>query len=108
MYSGEADLEGTGVSITDVFDKMQHPYTQALFPLDPAAPAPTRTPPAPLVAIPGNFPLPQRSVRKGALQFRPRAATNFVAGSHVGTPPGGAATPGEIPSAGGWRQGRPP
>ena len=51
MYSGEAVETG---SISDVFDKMQHHYTQALFrsiPL-PGADKISR----PLVAIPGNFP----------------------------------------------------
>jgi peptide/nickel transport system ATP-binding protein len=53
MYSGEAVETG---AIGDVFDKMRHPYTQALFrsiPL-PGADKTAR----PLRAIPGNFPLP--------------------------------------------------
>ncbi len=65
MYSGEAVETG---SITDVFDKMRHPYTQALFrsiPL-PGADKAAR----PLVAIPGNFPLPHE--RPPGCNFGPR------------------------------------
>jgi peptide/nickel transport system ATP-binding protein len=65
MYSGEAVETG---SIEDVFDKMQHPYTQALFrsiPL-PGADKTSR----PLVAIPGNFPLPHE--RPPGCNFGPR------------------------------------
>ncbi|WP_425039086.1 dipeptide ABC transporter ATP-binding protein [Primorskyibacter sp. S187A] len=65
MYSGEAVERG---SITDVFDEMQHPYTQALFrsiPL-PGADKSSR----PLVAIPGNFPLPHE--RPNGCNFGPR------------------------------------
>ena len=72
MYSGEAVETG---SITDVFDKMQHPYTQALFrsiPL-PGADKTTR----PLIAIPGNFPLPHE--RPPGCNFGPRC-DYFVAG----------------------------
>ena len=72
MYSGEAVERG---SITDVFDRMQHPYTQALFrsiPL-PGADKTAR----PLVAIPGNFPLPHE--RPPGCNFGPRC-NYFVAG----------------------------
>ena len=65
MYSGEAVERG---SIEDVFDRMRHPYTQALFrsiPL-PGADKTTR----PLVAIPGNFPLPHE--RPPGCNFGPR------------------------------------
>ena len=65
MYSGEAVETG---SIADVFDKMRHPYTQALFrsiPL-PSANKSSR----PLVAIPGNFPLPHE--RPPGCNFGPR------------------------------------
>ncbi|WP_163849719.1 ABC transporter ATP-binding protein [Pseudooceanicola aestuarii] len=65
MYSGEAVETG---SIEDVFDKMRHPYTQALFrsiPL-PGADKSAR----PLVAIPGNFPLPHE--RPPGCNFGPR------------------------------------
>ncbi|CUH77152.1 ABC transporter ATP-binding protein [Tropicibacter naphthalenivorans] len=65
MYSGEAVERG---SIADVFDEMQHPYTQALFrsiPL-PGADKTAR----PLVAIPGNFPLPHE--RPPGCNFGPR------------------------------------
>ena len=65
MYSGEAVETG---SVVDVFDRMQHPYTQALFrsiPL-PGADKTAR----PLVAIPGNFPLPHE--RPPGCNFGPR------------------------------------
>ncbi|GAA6148947.1 ABC transporter ATP-binding protein [Pseudooceanicola nitratireducens] len=65
MYSGEAVERG---SIEDVFDQMRHPYTQALFrsiPL-PGADKTAR----PLVAIPGNFPLPHE--RPPGCNFGPR------------------------------------
>jgi peptide/nickel transport system ATP-binding protein len=53
MYSGEAVETGR---IADVFDKMQHPYTQALFRSIPLPGADKNS--RPLVSIPGNFPLP--------------------------------------------------
>ena len=53
MYSGEAVERG---SIEDVFDEMQHPYTQALFRSIPLPGADKNA--RPLIAIPGNFPLP--------------------------------------------------
>ncbi|KPQ08531.1 MAG: peptide/nickel transport system ATP-binding protein [Rhodobacteraceae bacterium HLUCCA12] len=65
MYSGEAVETG---DITDVFARMRHPYTQALFrsiPL-PGADKTTR----PLRAIPGNFPLPHE--RPPGCNFGPR------------------------------------
>jgi peptide/nickel transport system ATP-binding protein len=65
MYSGEAVETG---AVRDVFDRMRHPYTQALFrsiPL-PGADKTTR----PLVAIPGNFPLPHE--RPPGCNFGPR------------------------------------
>ena len=65
MYSGEAVETG---NVTEVFDKMRHPYTQALFrsiPL-PGADKTSR----PLVAIPGNFPLPHE--RPNGCNFGPR------------------------------------
>jgi peptide/nickel transport system ATP-binding protein len=65
MYSGEAVETG---AIADVFDRMRHPYTQALFrsiPL-PGADKTSR----PLVAIPGNFPLPHERPR--GCNFGPR------------------------------------
>ena len=53
MYSGEAVETG---SIADVFERMQHPYTQALLR---SIPLPgTDKLERPLVAIPGSFPLP--------------------------------------------------
>ena len=72
MYSGEAVETGP---IAEVFDEMRHPYTQALFrsiPL-PGADKTTR----PLVAIPGNFPLPHE--RPPGCNFGPRC-NYFVQG----------------------------
>ncbi len=65
MYSGEAVERG---SIEDVFDKMQHPYTQALFRSIPLPGADKNA--RPLVAIPGNFPLPHE--RPPGCNFGPR------------------------------------
>ncbi|MEO0692480.1 MAG: ABC transporter ATP-binding protein [Pseudomonadota bacterium] len=65
MYSGEAVETG---SIADVFDKMQHPYTQALFRSIPLPGADKNS--RPLVAIPGNFPLPHE--RPPGCNFGPR------------------------------------
>ncbi|MEO3479818.1 ABC transporter ATP-binding protein [Phaeobacter sp. CAU 1743] len=65
MYSGEAVERG---SIEDVFDEMQHPYTQALFRSIPLPGADKNA--RPLVAIPGNFPLPHE--RPPGCNFGPR------------------------------------
>jgi peptide/nickel transport system ATP-binding protein len=65
MYSGEAVETG---SIKDVFDKMQHPYTRALFRSIPLPGADKNA--RPLVAIPGNFPLPHE--RPQGCNFGPR------------------------------------
>ena len=65
MYSGEAVETG---SIEDVFDEMQHPYTQALFRSIPLPGADKNS--RPLVAIPGNFPLPHE--RPPGCNFGPR------------------------------------
>ena len=65
MYSGEAVETG---SIKDVFDKMQHPYTQALFRSIPLPGADKNA--RPLKAIPGNFPLPHE--RPPGCNFGPR------------------------------------
>ena len=65
MYSGEAVERG---SIHDVFDEMQHPYTQALFRSIPLPGADKNA--RPLVAIPGNFPLPHE--RPPGCNFGPR------------------------------------
>ncbi|SDX32838.1 peptide/nickel transport system ATP-binding protein [Albimonas donghaensis] len=65
MYSGEAVETG---SIATVFDHMRHPYTQGLFrsiPL-PGADKTAR----PLIAIPGQFPLPHERPR--GCNFGPR------------------------------------
>lgn len=65
MYSGEAVETG---SIENVFDKMRHPYTQALFRSIPLPGADKNA--RPLVAIPGNFPLPHE--RPPGCNFGPR------------------------------------
>ena len=65
MYSGEAVETG---SITDVFDEMRHPYTQALFRSIPLPGADKNA--RPLRAIPGNFPLPHE--RPPGCNFGPR------------------------------------
>ncbi|MDB2369079.1 ABC transporter ATP-binding protein [Octadecabacter sp.] len=65
MYSGEAVERG---SIADVFDEMRHPYTQALFRSIPLPGADKNA--RPLVAIPGNFPLPHE--RPFGCNFGPR------------------------------------
>ncbi len=65
MYSGEAVETG---SIEAVFDKMQHPYTQGLFRSIPLPGADKNA--RPLIAIPGNFPLPHE--RPPGCNFGPR------------------------------------
>ena len=65
MYSGEAVERG---SIEQVFDEMQHPYTQALFRSIPLPGADKNA--RPLVAIRGNFPLPHE--RPQGCNFGPR------------------------------------
>ncbi|MFM2356904.1 MAG: hypothetical protein RLZZ528_2640 [Pseudomonadota bacterium] len=65
MYSGEAVETGR---IGQVFDNMQHPYTQALFRSIPLPGADKNA--RPLVAIPGNFPLPHE--RPPGCNFGPR------------------------------------
>ncbi|EYD77250.1 Oligopeptide/dipeptide ABC transporter, ATP-binding protein [Rubellimicrobium mesophilum DSM 19309] len=65
MYSGEAVERG---SIVDVFDKMRHPYTQALFRSIPLPGADKNM--RPLKSIPGNFPLPHE--RPPGCNFGPR------------------------------------
>jgi len=67
MYSGEAVERG---SSEDVFDKMRHPYTQALFRSIPLPGADKNA--RPLVAIPGNFPLPHE--RPPGCNFGPRCS----------------------------------
>ncbi len=72
MYSGEAVETG---AVRDVFGRMRHPYTRALFrsiPL-PGADKDMR----PLVAIPGNLPLPHE--RPPGCSFGPRC-DHFEAG----------------------------
>jgi len=65
MYSGEAVETG---NVGEVFDKMRHPYTQALFRSIPLPTADKNS--RPLVAIPGNFPLPHE--RPTGCNFGPR------------------------------------
>lgn len=65
MYSGEAVETG---SVHDVFDKMRHPYTQALFRSIPLPGTDKRM--RPLVAIPGQLPLPHE--RPHGCNFGPR------------------------------------
>ena len=72
MYSGEAVETG---SIKDVFDNMRHPYTQGLFRSIPLPSADKNT--RPLVAIPGQLPLPQERPR--GCNFGPRCH-HFVEG----------------------------
>ena len=72
MYSGEAVETGP---IAEVFDEMRHPYTQGLFRSIPLPGADkTRRP---LIAIPGNFPLPHE--RPPGCNFGPRCS-HFVKG----------------------------
>lgn len=72
MYSGEVVETG---KIEDVFDHMQHPYTQALLRSIPL-PGANKTE-KPLIAIPGNFPMPHE--RPNGCNFGPRC-DYFVAG----------------------------
>ena len=65
MYSGEAVETG---NVIEVFDKMRHPYTQALFRSIPLPGADKNS--SPLIAIPGNFPLPHERPR--GCNFGPR------------------------------------
>lgn len=72
MYSGEAVETG---AVAEVFDHMRHPYTQALFRSIPLPGADKNA--SPLVAIPGNFPLPHE--RPPGCNFGPRC-DHFVQG----------------------------
>ena len=65
MYSGEAVETG---NVTEVFDEMRHPYTQALFRSIPLPGADKNA--RPLISIPGNFPLPHE--RPPGCNFGPR------------------------------------
>ncbi|QBY00536.1 ABC transporter ATP-binding protein [Rhodophyticola sp. CCM32] len=80
MYSGEAVETG---SIEDVFDKMQHPYTQALFRSIPLPGADKNA--SPLIAIPGNFPLPHE--RPAGCNFGPRCDYFEAGGCDAGDIP---------------------
>ena len=73
MYSGEAVETG---SIDEVFDDMHHPYTQALFRSIPLPGTDKRS--RPLVAIPGQLPLPHE--RPPGCNFGPRC-DHFAAGT---------------------------
>ncbi|HWK65941.1 MAG TPA: dipeptide ABC transporter ATP-binding protein [Rhizobiaceae bacterium] len=72
MYSGEAVETGT---VKDVFDRMRHPYTQGLFRSIPLPGADKNS--RPLVAIPGQLPLPHE--RPKGCNFGPRCQ-HFVDG----------------------------
>jgi len=72
MYSGEAVETGT---VKDVFDRMRHPYTQGLFRSIPLPGADKNS--RPLIAIPGQLPLPQE--RPFGCNFAPRCQ-HFVDG----------------------------
>ncbi len=72
MYSGEAVETGR---VTDVFDRMRHPYTQGLFRSIPLPGANKHA--RPLIAIPGQLPLPYE--RPVGCNFGPRC-DHFVAG----------------------------
>jgi peptide/nickel transport system ATP-binding protein len=72
MYSGEAVETG---KIEDVFDRMRHPYTQGLFRSIPLPGADKNS--RPLVAIPGQLPLPHE--RPKGCNFGPRCH-HFVEG----------------------------
>ena len=65
MYSGEAVETG---NVREVFSTMRHPYTQALFRSIPLPSADKNA--SPLIAIPGNFPLPHE--RPDGCNFGPR------------------------------------
>ncbi len=65
MYSGEAVETG---NVAQVFTKMRHPYTQALFRSIPLPGADKNA--RPLISIPGNFPLPHE--RPPGCNFGPR------------------------------------
>ncbi len=67
MYSGEAVETG---SIRDVFDRMRHPYTQGLFRSIPLPGADKNE--RPLIAIPGQLPLPHERPR--GCNFGPRCS----------------------------------
>ncbi len=72
MYSGEAVEVG---SIAEVFEAMRHPYTRGLFASIPVPGADKNS--HPLVAIPGQLPLPHE--RPPGCNFGPRC-NYFVAG----------------------------
>ena len=72
MYSGEAVEAG---SVKGVFDKMRHPYTQGLLRSIPLPGADKNA--KPLVAIPGQLPLPHE--RPPGCNFGPRC-DHFVGG----------------------------
>jgi peptide/nickel transport system ATP-binding protein len=87
MYSGEAVETG---SVADVFGRMRHPYTQALFRSIPLPGADKNE--RPLIAIPGNFPLPHE--RPPGCNFGPRCSY-FVAGRCDAEEIGMTAIPGD-------------
>ena len=76
MYSGEAVEVG---DVADVFDNMRHPYTRGLFASIPLPSADKNE--RPLVAIPGQLPLPHE--RPDGCWFGPRC--EFFAGAECGS-----------------------
>ncbi|HWT30458.1 MAG TPA: oligopeptide/dipeptide ABC transporter ATP-binding protein, partial [Propylenella sp.] len=72
MYSGEAVEVG---SVAEVFQRMRHPYTRGLFASIPVPGADKNS--RPLVAIPGQLPLPHQ--RPPGCNFGPRCP-HFAAG----------------------------
>jgi len=80
MYSGEAVETG---GIREVFGGMRHPYTRALFRSIPLPGTDKRS--RPLVAIPGQLPLPHE--RPPGCNFGPRCDHFLAATCDVGTIP---------------------
>ena len=77
MYSGEAVEVG---SVGEVFEAMRHPYTRGLFASIPVPGADKNA--RPLVAIPGQLPLPHQ--RPPGCNFGPRCS--YFVGRRAATP----------------------
>ena len=80
MYSGEAVETGT---VEEVFDRMRHPYTQGLFNSIPLPGADKNA--RPLIAIPGQLPLPMERPR--GCNFGPRCPHYVEAKCNAGPVP---------------------
>ena len=80
MYCGEAVETGT---VNDVFERMRHPYTQGLFNSIPLPGADKHA--RPLVAIPGQLPLPTH--RPPGCNFGPRCHHFQEGKCNIGTLP---------------------